>query len=61
MKRSDLLGGPNCVFNSSDNDEGNSANKANKASSEDDKDNTLRIVLIPTVKKPWQRRIVCNN
>jgi hypothetical protein len=38
MKRSDLLGSPNCVFNISDNDEGN---KANKPSSEDDKDKTL--------------------
>jgi hypothetical protein len=38
MKISDLLGGPYCFFNSSDNDEGN---KAYKPSSEDDKDNTL--------------------
>ncbi len=38
IKRSDLLGGPICVFNSSDNDEGTDANKP---SWEDDKDNTL--------------------
>jgi hypothetical protein len=38
MKRCDLLGGPDCFFNISDNDEGN---KANKPSSEDDKDNAL--------------------
>jgi hypothetical protein len=38
MKRSDLLGGSSCVFNSSDNAEGN---EANEPSSEDDKGNTL--------------------
>jgi hypothetical protein len=38
MKRSDLLGRPNCVFNSSENAEGK---EANKPSLEDDKDNTL--------------------
>jgi hypothetical protein len=38
MKRCDLLGGPDCFFNISDNDEGN---KANKPSSEDDKNNKL--------------------
>ncbi len=38
MKRCNLLGGPDCFFNISDNDEGN---KANKPSLEDDKDNAL--------------------
>jgi hypothetical protein len=38
MKRCDLLGGPDCFFNISDNDEGN---KANKQSLQDDNNNSI--------------------
>ncbi len=53
MKRCNLLGGLNCFFNISDNDEGN---KANEPHLEDDNDNALT-QNSAHLKKPWQRRI----